>query len=283
MSGNPIRRILQSTAAFAVLVLFGSADEPQAPSTAMVAEPRPIDSWKQRHESIFKQSQKGGVDVAFAGDSITQRWESEGKDVWDESFPAWKPINLGIGGDSTQHILWRITTGKVLVGIDPKVIVLLIGTNNIASHKPAEIAIGVKMIVAELRKQKPRARILVLGLLPRSGKPVPDRDELAPADHLQPLIGSTNALLNTFRDDHVRFLDLGKLFLNSNGDLPRSVMLDFLHLSTAGYRILAKALAQPVDDMLNDMPTSRSLANVALQRVDACREHLMMWVSVGDR
>lgn len=283
MRGIPTRRSWQSIAAFAALALFGSAEQPPVPSIAMIAEPRTIDSWKQQHESIVKRSQKGGVDVAFVGDSMTHRWQLEGKEVWDESFAAWKPMNLGIGGDRTQNLLWRITTGKELVGIEPKVFVLLIGTNNLASHKPDEIATGVKVIVAELQKQKPQARILVLGLLPRSGTPVADREEIASSDHLQPLIETINASLNTMRDENVRFLNFGKLYLNRDGGLPKSLMPDYLHLSTAGYRILAKALAQPVDDMLKNVPTSRSLANVARQRVDACREHLMMWLSVGNR
>ncbi len=277
------RRQLQLIASLAAVVLCSSADNPQAPSTAMVAEPRNIDSWKQRHESLVKRSQKGGVDVAFAGDSITERWELEGKEIWDESFAAMKPINLGIGGDCTQHLLWRITTGKELVGIEPKVIVLLIGTNNISGHKPMEIAIGVKMIVAELRKQKPNARILVLGLLPRLGKPVANREESVPASHLLSSIATINALLNTFNDDNVRFLDLGQRLLTEEGSLPKSLMPDYLHLSTAGYRILARGIAEPVDDMLKNVPTSRSLANAMLQRVDACRDHLMMWLSGENR
>jgi lysophospholipase L1-like esterase len=279
MRGLPTRRSLQSTAAFAALVLFGSAEPPQVPSVAIVAEPRTIESWKQQHDAIVKRSQKGGVDVAFIGDSITHRWELEGKEVWDQSFAAWKPMNLGVGGDRTQNLLWRITTGKELVGIEPKVFVLLIGTNNIVCHKSDEIAAGVKAIVAELRKQKPTARILVLGLLPRSGMPVADREEFATSDHLQPAIETINVLLNTMRDDNVRFLDLGKLYLNRDGGLLKSLMPDYLHLSSTGYRILAKAIANPVDDMLKNWPTSRSQANVALQRVDACREHLMMWLS----
>ena len=120
-----------------------------------------------RHKQFLKIVAKGEGDVIFIGDSITHGWEGDGKKVWAEHFAAFKPINLGIGGDQTGHVLWRITEGKELEPIKPKLAVIMIGTNNMGGHSAEQIAGGIKAIVAELQKQKPDMKILVLGIFPR--------------------------------------------------------------------------------------------------------------------
>lgn len=265
--------------AIALVILFASADGPTAGNSAAIPESRPLESWKKLHESIVERSKKGNVDVLFAGDSITQRWETDGQAVWDESFAGWKPANIGIRGDRTQHLLWRIGVGKELAGIEPKVIVLLIGTNNVHNNSPAEIAAGVKAILAEFRKQKPKAEILLLGLLPRAGEPVLDSAPSAPADALNPKIAAVNALLAKLEDDAaVTFLDLASEFLDEAGGLPKSAMPDFLHLSEEGYRIWARALEKPVGDLMAGRPSLKRIAKGAWRRVDASRRHIMMLV-----
>ena len=274
----PVRTALGSFA-IAVVILFGSADGPTTGNSAAIPESRPLDSWKKRHESFVERSKKGNVEILFAGDSITQRWETDGQAVWDESFAAWKPANIGISGDRTQHLLWRIGAGKELAGIDPKVIVLLIGTNNVHNNSPAEIAAGVKAILAEFRKQKPKAEILLLGLFPRTSEPVPESATTAPAEALSPKIAAINALLAKLEDDAaVTFLDLASEFLDEAGGLPKSAMPDFLHLSEEGYRIWARALVKPVGDLIAGRPSPRRIAKGAWRRVDASRRHIMMSV-----
>ncbi len=270
--------------AIASVALFGSADGPTSRNAAIVAEARTGEVWKQRHAALVERAKKGNADVVFAGDSLTQRWEAEGKTVWDEAFAAWKPANLGISGDRTQHLLWRLSIGQELAGLDPKVIVLLIGTNNLGSNSPAEIAAGVRAIVAECRRQKPKAQILLLGLFPRSGRPVAEGAEFAPALGLNSKFAETNTRLQTLEDETVvTFLDIGEKFLDQKGNLPAALMPDFLHLSPEGYRVWAANLRQPVEQLLSGEPSPRRAAKRAERRVDGLRGRLMMWVSSASR
>src|SRR5450432_1779068 len=123
----------------------------------------------QRHQDFLKriEQSKGTGDVIFLGDSITHGWE--GQKAWQEHFGSFKPVNLGIGGDQTGHVLWRITEGHELDNLNPKAAVIMIGTNNTGGHTAEQIAGGIKAIVDELKKQRPDIKILVLGVFPRGG------------------------------------------------------------------------------------------------------------------
>jgi hypothetical protein len=120
-----------------------------------------------RHKDFLKRiEQSQGVgEVIFLGDSITHGWE--GQRAWQEYFGTFKPVNLGIGGDQTGHVLWRITDGHELDHLNPRVAVIMIGTNNIGGHTAKQIAGGIMAIVEELKRQKANIKILVLGVFPR--------------------------------------------------------------------------------------------------------------------
>src|SRR5260370_4778924 len=120
-----------------------------------------------RHRDFLKriEQSKGAGDVIFLGDSITHGWE--GQKAWQEYFGSFKPVNLGIGGDQTGHILWRITEGHELDQLSPKAAVIMIGTNNTGGHSARQIAGGITAIVEELKRQKPHIKVLVLGVFPR--------------------------------------------------------------------------------------------------------------------
>src|ERR1043166_5678771 len=120
-----------------------------------------------RHHDFLKrvEASKGAGDVIFLGDSITHGWE--GQKAWQDHFGSFKPVNLGIGGDQTGHVLWRITDGHEIDQLNPKAAVIMIGTNNTGGHSAPQIAGGIKAIVEELKRQKPDIKILVLGVFPR--------------------------------------------------------------------------------------------------------------------
>jgi lysophospholipase L1-like esterase len=221
-----------------------SAEPPPAAerNPAATAAPRLDANWFRRHESFVRRTVQGPVDVLFLGDSITQGWEGAGKDVWKERFAPLKAANFGIGGDQTQHVLWRITTGTELQGIEPKVAVLMIGTNNLGGHSVEQIAGGITAIVKELRKQKPGVKVLLLGIFPRSEKPdAPQRDK----------IKKINEIISKLDDgSHVKYLDIGEKFLEPDGTLSRAIMPDFLHLSAKGYTIWADAVEPAVKELL---------------------------------
>jgi lysophospholipase L1-like esterase len=223
----------------------------QDSNPAAKAAPRTDANWKKRHEMLAERTNKGNIDVLFVGDSITQGWEGNGKTVWAETLKDWKPGNIGIGGDQTQHVLWRITEGKEIEKVDPKAIVLMIGTNNFGNHSPEQVAGGIKAIVEEFRKQKPKAKILLLGVFPRAGKKPAADAKMVMADDLHPKVKATNEIIAKLDDGKmVKYLDIGKAFLDDKGNLPKSIMPDYLHLSPEGYAKWAAAIKEPVEAMV---------------------------------
>jgi lysophospholipase L1-like esterase len=220
-------------------------------NTAVVPEPRDA-NWVKRHEGFVEIARKGSVDVLFLGDSITDAWRREppgGKREWDTHFAPLRAANFGISGDRTQHVLWRLENGE-LDGIKPKVVVLMIGTNNTGFERdgktprntPAETAAGVDAILKKLRRTLPQTKILLLAVFPRGEKP----------DHPQRLqVKEINAAVAKLADGKtVRYLDIGQKFLAPDGTLPKDIMPDFLHPNAKGYAIWASAIKGPVTEML---------------------------------
>lgn len=191
--------------------------------------------WKDRHEAKVKLTQQGDVDVIFLGDSITQGWEGAGKAVWDKHFAPLKAANFGFSGDRTEHVLWRLANGE-MVGLHPKAVVLMIGTNNIGhgSSTPEQTAIGVSAVVHKLQESFPNAKIMLLGIFPRgTNADDPYRQKVAQATQLfQPLDQEKN----------VYFKDIGYAFVRGSGQLRTLLMPDSLHLNEAGYGIWAQAI-----------------------------------------
>jgi len=225
-------------------------DKPANPATKP-AERLKQQFWKARHDRFVKRAEQGGVDVLFLGDSITQGWEGNGRDVWKENFAPLKAANFGIGGDQTQHVLWRITEGKELEGISPKVAVMMIGTNNVGGNSAEQIAEGVTAIVKELRRQRPEMKILLLGVFPRAGARIAKEATEAKPDQLQPKIKQINQRIAKLDDGtNVVYLDIGDKFLEKDGSLSKAIMPDYLHLSKKGYEIWAKAITPTLAKML---------------------------------
>jgi lysophospholipase L1-like esterase len=233
------------------LVLFAPASAEEADKDNPAA--KPVNRDVPRHKHFLKVVARGEGDVIFLGDSITQGWEGAGKKVWAEHFAPLKAVNLGISGDRTGHVLWRITEGKELEPIKPRAAVIMIGTNNIpAGHTPEQIAGGVKAIVEELRKQKPHIKVLLLGVFPRAGRKIDKEATRATAEELQPKVKQINALLARLDDGKaVFFEDIGNKFLDKDGGLPKAVMPDYLHLSPKGYQIWADAIKDDVKKLID--------------------------------
>ena len=248
---------------------------------------RKLDRDIPRHKDFLQRIEqtKGAGDVVFLGDSITHGWE--GQKAWEEHFGAFKPVNLGIGGDQTGHVLWRITDGHELDRLTPKAAVLMIGTNNIGGHTAEQIAGGIKAVVEELKRQKPGIRVLVLGVFPRGGSSDADRsveqvaagvkpinEELAkekpdakrlnaavrglerqpgtiPAARLNKKVGEINAIVAKLDDGKtVFFKDIGKEFLDPTGGLSGEVMPDYLHLSGKGYDLWGRAIKADIEKLV---------------------------------
>lgn len=234
-----------TTFACALLVAWGGLGLVQAAENdTVVPVPREQDWWMERHQSMNERVAKGNVDVIFIGDSITHGWESGGKEIWAKYYAPRNAVNLGIGGDRTQHVLWRLENGNI-DGISPKLAVLMIGTNNANDNTPEEIAEGVKAIVEKLRSELPETKILLLAIFPRG-----ENDE----DPLRQTNMKANELIAELDDgEMVKYVSINDKFLTEDRVLPRDIMPDLLHPNAKGYKIWAEAIEPHVAEVLGPL------------------------------
>jgi len=212
------------------------------PNDAVIPAPRE-GNWMKRHDSFNERVKQGNADLIFIGDSITQGWEGAGKNVWSEYYAKRNAVNLGIGGDRTQHVLWRLDHGNI-DGINPKLAVLMIGTNNSASNTSEQIAAGIKAIVEKLRTKLPNTKVLILAIFPRGA----DKD-----DAKRKVNEGANEIVKKMADNKmVYFLDIGPKFLADDGTLSKEVMPDLLHLNEASYRTWANSIEPKVKELMGE-------------------------------
>lgn len=235
--------------AFAAHGAFAADASPTkaGPACATTAAPRAvgypwmsIGRWRQMNDEHLARAAQGDIDVMFVGDSITEMWP---KAVWEANFGQFKPANFGIGGDHTGNVLWRLQD-PVMITIKPKLVVLLIGVNNInLCGESAEDAFsGIEAVVATLRRQYPAARILLNAVLPEGR--LPDAAERL-------TVGRLNKMVRTLGDGNtVFFRDYGARFVGADGTLSAELQPDFLHLSEKGYRIWADAIRPDIEKLL---------------------------------
>ena len=230
-----MKRLTQLGILALVCIAMTLAAIAQEQSVALTPVPRNDDWWQKRHAEKVELMKQGDMDLLMIGDSITHGWEGQ-KEVWDKFYADRKILNYGFSGDRTEHVLWRLQNSP-LDAISPKAITIMIGTNNIGhgSSNPSETAAGIRAIVDLLQKQYPDAKIFVLYVFPRDEKPdgtlrqkVNEINRYLPA-----LLGKLN---------NVTLLDIGDLFLNDDGVLPKDIMPDFLHPNKDGYMIWGKTL-----------------------------------------
>jgi len=246
-------------------------------SAASVPAPRDDPKWMRCHtelvaeaNTIAQEHADTGDDLnfLFLGDSIIERlrgtqmgvpnsWFLDSHDVWNQVIAPLSSLALGISGDGTQHLLYRLLNGELAPRLDPKVVILMIGTNNI--HIPAkfnpqnydfsslEVATAIRIIVNLISQMYPSSQVLILGILPRGG----------PTDILSPSIMSkireVNAELENFANEmggNIHFLDCSGVFLDSFGNINQSLMQDFLHPSPEGYQHLFAFLIPFLNQLL---------------------------------
>ncbi len=196
--------------------------------------------WNGNCERIDADIRKmdGKIDVAFVGDSITARWR--GSENWEKHWGSYRAVNMGIGGDQTQHVLWRLQNGD-LDGYQAKLFVVMIGTNNMWSRTadPAHAAAGVKAVIDLIQSKQPQAKILLLSILPTGEKPNPGREKRA----------EVNKLISQFAGGSVEYMDIWDKYLEPDGTISKEVMHDFLHLAPKGYDIWAEAINAKVKEI----------------------------------
>ncbi len=211
--------------------------------------PIPVDGWFLRVQTNMKASRVGPHDLIFDGDSITDWLQTKGPDVWKKYYAPRKAFDFGIAGDQIEHLLWRLKVGQV-DGLHPKLVVLMIGTNNFKTKDTDDqIVEGIHNLWHEYSMRLPDAKILALGIFPRSPHA---------SDPLRARIIHINQMLGQIHDNpKVIFLDIGSKFLDAQGEITPEIMPDFLHPSPKGYEIWAQAIEGEVNKVL-PLPASNS-------------------------
>lgn len=209
-----------------------------------------------QHSSINRIGQEHpDLQVVLLGDSITQGWGGPWRSIgssagalWDEFFGDLHAANFGISGDRTQHILWRIDHGN-FDHIDPRVIVLLIGTNNLPHDSAADIAAGIRAILDRLARKAPSATILLCTI---------ERGKTAD-DPVREKVNAVNRAIRHMADGkRVRLVDLAKRFIRPDGTAdPKLMRGDYIHFKKAGFRAWGKMIRPMIDEILQPTPTGR--------------------------
>lgn len=248
---KPCHKYLISTISILWLVINCSSLGASEANPAAQAAPRTINydwmsiaQWREQHNAMVKTASSSRSQLLFLGDSITAGWSwDENSTIFNTHFAQYHALNFGIGGDQTQHLLWRLQNGA-LGSLQPKLIVLQIGINNFGhSHHSAEqVAGGVTAIVNYLKQQRSKSKILLLAMFPAEHEA--NRPIRANIQHANELLKSMA------KEASVAFYDFGNIFLNSQDEIPNTLMADFLHPTRAGYQKLADKLAPIVNEMI---------------------------------
>lgn len=212
------------------------------------AEARTDQNSQIAHEQLLAKRTQGRIDLYFAGDSILRRWGATDYPAllanFRENFHGWNAADFAWGADRTQNILWRLENGE-LDGVDPKVIVLLAGTNNVGREpgdaaKVADVTRGVAAIIDRCRAKAPAATVVLTAIFPRNDDPA-----------VMPTINAINANLAKLADgQRIRFLDINPKLAAADGTLFEGMTVDGLHLSLKGYAVWAAALKPVLTELL---------------------------------
>jgi lysophospholipase L1-like esterase len=203
---------------------------PAGANRAAVAVPR--NDWYRDVQNKFDKYSGKPADIVFEGDSITNRWEGTGKAVWKEHFEG-RAADFGIEGDRVENALWRLSKGQV-DDINPKVVVIMLGTNNTYFNSAEQIAEGLKLLVAEYQKRCPQAHIILMGVFPR-GKDANDGGRKKVAE--------INKIISRYADgDKVSFVDISDKMIQPDGTISTDMMPDFVHPTAKGYEIWGDAI-----------------------------------------
>lgn len=197
-------------------------------------------AWEKMHAEDVVVAQYDQVDLLFVGDSITAGWDWS---IWEKNFKPLKAANFAIGGDHTGNLLWRLQHGTI-GNIQPKLIVLLIGVNNIgALHEtPEQTAAGVTKVVQQLQLAWPNSKILLNAVFPFDQAPTSDnRNKIKKLNQIIAKLGDNKMIF---------FKDYGPLLLQKDGSISPDIMADFLHPTAKGYQVWADAMTPDIQQLL---------------------------------
>jgi beta-glucosidase len=203
-----------------------------------------LEWWMPRHHAVNERLKKGNVDLLFIGNSITHEWESEGKVLWEKYYEHRNAVNMGFGGDKTQHVLWRLEHSD-FSSISPKLAVVMIGTNNSNGNDNTaeEIADGIIKICKKLRSELTETKILLMAIFPRDSLPTAQRLKNETASKLASEIADGKM---------IHYIDINNRFLTDEGRLSKDIMPDYLHPNENGYKIWAEAIEYRIQQLMDE-------------------------------
>jgi lysophospholipase L1-like esterase len=219
-----------------------------SPADPSVGTPKKDDgTFLRKHEAIMQRARSGPIGLLFLGDSITENWKSRAPELWKQYEEKYQAADFGIGGDQTQHVIWRIEQGE-LDGIHPKVVVFMLGTNNTAAYTADQIAAADRKIIRMVREKLPEAKIVLMAIFPRGPRTA---DKKIGYEHRMEIIRAVNLQLAKLDDGKtIRYLDIGPKFIDADGKIPETLMPDQLHPNAAGYKFWVDALQPLLDEMM---------------------------------
>lgn len=229
-------------------------------NSALIPKPkleRDAYDWYKRHDAVKTLIKTQKVDLVFIGDSITHMWGGlpksrfpvKGAATWEKMYAKRNAVNMGFGWDRIQNVLWRLAHGE-FEGIKPKVVVLMIGTNNLTGTKnarkntPEEIAEGIEAICRQIHKLSPNTRVLLQAILPRKFR----------ANHpWRAEINEVNSIIRKLdKKGYITFIDFGDRFLNEDKSLKRELMKDPVHPGPKGFEVWAEAIEPTLKKLLGE-------------------------------
>lgn len=194
----------------------------------------------EKHNKILGMKKEYDIQLVFLGDSLTRRWE-DNIDLWNRYFAAYNAANFGVGGDCLENIKWRVLNGE-LDGIDPKVIIVLAGTNNLDKDTKETIVGGIQEIVEIIQHKLKNTKIVLLGLLPRNINET--------GINYARKIDRINRRLDALYDNSaIIYRDIGTDLVNEQGVVSETIMPDGLHLDGNGYKVIGPKLIEIIDEL----------------------------------
>jgi lysophospholipase L1-like esterase len=214
---------------------------------ALPPEARDDELFIERHTLFLKLIRETNIRLLFLGDSITRRWV-ENYHLWEHFLEQYQPANFGVGGDMAQNLLWRVQNGEI-DHIQPEVVVLLIGTNNMPTHSGTEIAATLRLIVATIREKLPKTKIVLMAIFPRGPQDRSKADEDNPY-YMDKVNFVNKQLASLDNQETIYFVDIGASFLGSDGEVDTSLLPDQLQQIGPGYQIWGKALKGVLEKLM---------------------------------
>lgn len=227
---------------FLVLLFLAVAPPLRAENSATKPIPGGGERWFARHQRMCDRAKQGNVDLVFIGDSIVGNWAYDGEPIWNRYYEKRHGLNLGISGDRTEQVLWRLDHGN-LDGISPKLAIVMIGQNNGPFNTAEEIAAGVTAIVQKIKAKTPNTKVLLLGIFYRGEKPNPEQKKL----------DQTNTIIAKLADNkNIFYMNVNNIFLLPDGSISKDLMDDFEHPTEKGFQRWAEAIEPNVAQLMGE-------------------------------